>query len=140
MSLPAQVPQAVSQDPLHLVGVVLLHLRPRLPGQRYRGAHRRSELLELHQGLLAANRDAGIRPRILRLDRSVSLSLDGSVLTALTQKASWGTGFDYRGEETPTRWPSTNSHFGIVDLAGYMKDGEMDIHAFLILRVCLSPT
>ena len=24
------------------------------------------------------------------------------------------TGFDYRGEETPTKWPSTNSHFGVV--------------------------
>ena len=32
------------------------------------------------------------------------------------------TGFDYRGEETPTRWPSTNSHFGILDLAGFKKD------------------
>jgi hypothetical protein len=32
------------------------------------------------------------------------------------------TGFDYRGEETPSSWPAINSHFGILDLAGYMKD------------------
>lgn len=32
------------------------------------------------------------------------------------------TGFDYRGEETPTPWPAINSHFGILDLAGFMKD------------------
>lgn len=32
------------------------------------------------------------------------------------------TGFDYRGEEPPTVWPSTNSHFGFLDLAGFAKD------------------
>lgn len=32
------------------------------------------------------------------------------------------TGFDYRGEEVPTVWPSTNSHFGMIDLAGFPKD------------------
>jgi beta-galactosidase len=33
------------------------------------------------------------------------------------------TGFDYRGEEVPTYWPSTNSHFGFLDLdrAGFPK-------------------
>jgi beta-galactosidase len=29
---------------------------------------------------------------------------------------------DFAGEESPTKWPATNSHFGIVDEAGYMKD------------------
>jgi beta-galactosidase len=32
------------------------------------------------------------------------------------------TGFDYRGEEVPTVWPSTNIHFGFLDLAGFPKD------------------
>jgi beta-galactosidase len=32
------------------------------------------------------------------------------------------TGFDYRGEETPTVWPSTNSHYGMLDLCGFPKD------------------
>src|SRR5579859_2458284 len=32
------------------------------------------------------------------------------------------TGFDYRGEPTPYRWPSINSQFGIVDMCGYPKD------------------
>eukprot|EP00392_Amoebophrya_sp_AT5.2_P014239 g14384.t1 len=33
------------------------------------------------------------------------------------------TGFDYRGEPTPFwEWPSVNSHFGNVDLAGFAKD------------------
>ena len=32
------------------------------------------------------------------------------------------TGFDYRGEPTPYAWPDINSHFGILDLAGFPKD------------------
>lgn len=32
------------------------------------------------------------------------------------------TGFDYRGEPSPTNWPSISSHFGSWDLAGFPKD------------------
>ena len=32
------------------------------------------------------------------------------------------TGFDYRGEPTPYRWPNINSHFGILDTCGFAKD------------------
>jgi beta-galactosidase len=32
------------------------------------------------------------------------------------------TGFDYRGEPTPYKWPSINSQFGIVDTCGFPKD------------------
>lgn len=32
------------------------------------------------------------------------------------------TGFDYRGEPTPTGWPTINSHFGIMDMCGFPKD------------------
>ena len=32
------------------------------------------------------------------------------------------TGFDYRGEPTPYKWPNINSHFGILDLCGFPKD------------------
>lgn len=32
------------------------------------------------------------------------------------------TGFDYKGEPTPYRWPSINSHFGIMDMCGFPKD------------------
>lgn len=32
------------------------------------------------------------------------------------------TGFDYRGEPTPYRWPCINSHFGIMDICGFPKD------------------
>jgi len=32
------------------------------------------------------------------------------------------TGFDYKGEPTPYGWPNVNSHFGIVDIAGFVKD------------------
>jgi beta-galactosidase len=31
------------------------------------------------------------------------------------------TGFDYRGEPTPFRWPDINSHFGIMDVCGFPK-------------------
>ena len=33
------------------------------------------------------------------------------------------TGFDYRGEPTPYLWPCVSSHFGIMDLCGFPKDG-----------------
>ncbi|MEC0231400.1 beta-galactosidase GalA [Paenibacillus alba] len=32
------------------------------------------------------------------------------------------TGFDYRGEPTPYRWPCVLSHFGIMDICGFPKD------------------
>jgi len=32
------------------------------------------------------------------------------------------TGFDYRGETTPFRWPNINSHFGIMDVCGFPKN------------------
>lgn len=31
------------------------------------------------------------------------------------------TGWDYRGEPTPDAWPDVNSHFGILDIAGFWK-------------------
>lgn len=33
------------------------------------------------------------------------------------------TGFDYRGEPTPFRWPSVASYFGFMDVCGFPKDG-----------------
>jgi len=33
------------------------------------------------------------------------------------------TGFDYGGEPTPYEWPCVTSHFGIMDLCGFPKDG-----------------
>jgi len=32
-------------------------------------------------------------------------------------------GFDYRGEPLPCKWPSVNSHYGIMDTCGFPKDG-----------------
>jgi beta-galactosidase len=32
------------------------------------------------------------------------------------------TGFDYRGEPTPFKWPNINSHFGITDMCGFRKN------------------
>ena len=32
------------------------------------------------------------------------------------------TGWDYKGEPTPSNWPAINSHFGVFDIAGYPKD------------------
>jgi beta-galactosidase len=32
------------------------------------------------------------------------------------------TGFDYRGEPIPYKWPCTSSHFGLMDLCGFPKD------------------
>ena len=32
------------------------------------------------------------------------------------------TGFDYRGEPTPHKWPNINSHFGIMDVCGFPKN------------------
>ena len=33
------------------------------------------------------------------------------------------TGFDYRGEPTPFRWPCVTSHFGFMDICGFPKNG-----------------
>ncbi len=35
------------------------------------------------------------------------------------------TGFDYRGEPVPCRWPSIGSHFGALDMCGFPKDVAM---------------
>lgn len=32
------------------------------------------------------------------------------------------TGFDYRGEPTPYKWPNINSHFGLMDVCGFPKN------------------
>ncbi|RWY57488.1 beta-galactosidase GalA [Mucilaginibacter gilvus] len=32
------------------------------------------------------------------------------------------TGFDYRGEPTPFKWPNINSHFGLMDVCGFPKN------------------
>jgi beta-galactosidase len=32
------------------------------------------------------------------------------------------TGWDYKGEPVPYGWPNINSHFGIIDMAGFPKD------------------
>lgn len=32
------------------------------------------------------------------------------------------TGFDYRGEPNPMKWPATGSQFGILDYCGFLKD------------------
>ena len=32
------------------------------------------------------------------------------------------TGFDYKGEPTPYKWPCISSHFGIMDSCGFPKD------------------
>ncbi len=32
------------------------------------------------------------------------------------------TGFDYRGEPTPYKWPCISSHFGLLDTCGFFKD------------------
>ena len=32
------------------------------------------------------------------------------------------TGFDYRGEPTPFKWPNISSHFGVMDMCGFPKN------------------
>jgi beta-galactosidase len=39
----------------------------------------------------------------------------------LAGEFAW-TGFDYRGEPSPYKWPSISSQFGIVDTCGFAKD------------------
>ncbi len=35
------------------------------------------------------------------------------------------TGFDFRGEPVPYKWPCISSHFGILDMCGFPKDNGM---------------
>lgn len=45
------------------------------------------------------------------------------ILTRPFVSGGWTwTGFDYKGEPTPDSWPDINSHFGIMDIAGFPKD------------------
>jgi len=43
------------------------------------------------------------------------------------------TGFDYRGEPTPFKWPSCSSQFGIMDTCGFAKD------SFWQNKACFDP-
>jgi hypothetical protein len=46
-----------------------------------------------------------------------------TVLLAVAWRPGWTwTGWDYKGEPTPYGWPDINSHFGIIDEAGFPKD------------------
>jgi beta-galactosidase len=40
------------------------------------------------------------------------------------------TGFDYRGEPTPFKWPAIGSQFGILDLCGFPKDAAFYFRAW----------
>jgi beta-galactosidase len=40
------------------------------------------------------------------------------------------TGFDFRGEPVPYKWPCINSHFGILDMCGFPKDNAMYYQAW----------
>lgn len=67
---------------------------------------------------------------------SYQTSYDAAVSWGETAEAMWQfyntnqfvagffnwTGFDYRGEPTPTSWPTISSHFGILDTCGFPKD------------------
>jgi beta-galactosidase len=53
----------------------------------------------------------------------VGMANGQGVLTRAFISGGWTwTGWDYRGEPTPYAWPDVNSHFGILDLAGFEKD------------------
>jgi beta-galactosidase len=53
----------------------------------------------------------------------VGISAGQGILTRPFISGGWvWTGFDYKGEPTPYRWPNINSHFGIIDMAGFPKD------------------
>jgi len=42
------------------------------------------------------------------------------------------TGFDYRGEPTPYKWPEISSNFGLLDLCGFPKDAAYYYKAWWI--------
>ena len=47
------------------------------------------------------------------------------------------TGFDYRGEPSPSEWPSISSHFGIMDTCGFPKDAYYLYQAYWLNRPVL---
>lgn len=42
------------------------------------------------------------------------------------------TGFDYKGEPSPFGWPSINSHFGVLDMAGFSKPRRYYYEAWFV--------
>lgn len=47
------------------------------------------------------------------------------------------TGFDYRGEPTPSSWPTINSHFAVLDMCGFPKDNAYYFQANWLLKPVL---
>ena len=51
----------------------------------------------------------------------LTLELHGDTLVALVAYTML-LGFDYKGEPVPNKWPDVNSHFGFLDIAGFLKE------------------
>lgn len=47
------------------------------------------------------------------------------------------TGFDYKGEPTPFKWPTINSNFGIMDICGFPKTAYYIYQAYWLKRPIL---
>ena len=56
------------------------------------------------------------------------LELHTDLLVALAT-CTMLSGFDYKGEPVPNTWPDVNSHFGFLDIAGFLKErGHWQVH------------
>lgn len=50
-------------------------------------------------------------------------------------------GFDYKGEPVPNNWPDVNSHFGFLDISGFLKERgywQGHVHHFMVTALWVS--
>ncbi len=74
------------------------------------------------RGECVGQRVSGVRPRCA-LARKTTLCPYAPALPLPPRHSNFiWTGHDYKGEPSPLNWPDINSHFGVLDLAGFEKD------------------
>ena len=99
------------------VGPAMDHYHNEHPGQPNVGTEQGSN--RSTRGIYETDRDRGyITARQLDIERWWPYFAERPWLSGAF---AW-TGFDYRGEPSPYRWPCVNSHFGLLDTCGFLKD------------------
>ena len=69
-----------------------------------------------------ARGDGGAVPEIAAsMQRSADCWLKVLTLPYVSGAFEWS-GYDYKGEPVPNTWPDVNSHFGFLDIAGFLKE------------------
>lgn len=72
-------------------------------------------------GLQDRGDGGGVPELAASMQRSAGCWLKVLTLPYVSGAFEWS-GFDYKGEPVPNNWPDVNSHFGFLDIAGFLKE------------------